>query len=323
MLRALTMPSQPITRIEEILWPQGERRDIWMIADGARDRSVYSSLMSSYLTYSCLYAGDLAPALEVAAPHLVQLEHNDRYTRRILANGWGNNWGVFLRCDLNMQQLRRHLRHFLIASDTRGRRLVFRFYDPRVLRVYLPTCFTDELAALFGPIRYFWTESRVPGRMLEFSLQRGKLVERELVLGAEPLPPRPAGDGPFLGKVPQRYNPLLIRQAQLNAFAQAERLKFEDWMVAHLTKFFPKQCESAGEAGLRDTIQYGIRRAAAHGITTRRDTCKYIDLMIVFGPDFDTDRRLGWAGKILRQRAGSGVKMPSLLAAAKRHLAKR
>ncbi len=30
--------------------------------------------------------------------------------------------------------------------------LVFRYYDPRVLRVYLPTCSPAEFARFFGPI---------------------------------------------------------------------------------------------------------------------------------------------------------------------------
>ena len=38
-------------------------------------------------------------------------------------------------------------------------------------------------------------------------------------------------------------------------------------------------------------VQYGIKRAAVYGFTAKRDVCKYIDLMILFGRDFDTDKR--------------------------------
>jgi hypothetical protein len=38
----------------------------------------------------------------------------------------------------------RRRRRFLRVKDEDG--LVFRFYDPRVMRVYLPTCAAGELA---------------------------------------------------------------------------------------------------------------------------------------------------------------------------------
>ena len=85
-------------------------------------------------------------------------------------------------------------------------------------------------------------------------------------------------------------------------FSQVEVQKFEAWMLAHLRKFFPERCEALGETQLRETIQFGIKRAAAYGITLKRDVCKYLDLVIVLGRNFDEDRTLPWAGKILNGR---------------------
>ena len=116
---------------------------------------------------------------------------------------------------------------------------------------------------------------------------------------------------------------LAIREAQFAVFSQLEVRKFEEWMLAHLKKFFPGQCAAAGDQRLLETVQYGIRRAAVHGITAKHDVCKYIDLMIVFGRDFDTDRRSQWAGEILGRRRNLGVKMQILLQAAKLRLRNR
>jgi len=116
---------------------------------------------------------------------------------------------------------------------------------------------------------------------------------------------------------------LTIRQAQFAVFSQLEGQKFEEWMLVHLKRFFPSQCVAAGDQRLRETIQYGIQRAAAHGITARRDVCKYIDLMIVFGRDFDKNKRFQWAGEILAKRRNAGARMPALLQAAKVQLRKR
>ncbi|HEY1219914.1 MAG: hypothetical protein ABSE42_10500 [Bryobacteraceae bacterium] len=116
---------------------------------------------------------------------------------------------------------------------------------------------------------------------------------------------------------------LTIRQAQFAIFSQLEVRKFEEWMLAHLKKFFPVQCAAAGDQRLLEMVRYGIQRAAAHGITAKRDVCKYLDLTIVFGRDFDTDRRTRWAGEILARRRNPGVKMQILLQAAKLRLRNR
>ncbi|MGD0570281.1 MAG: DUF4123 domain-containing protein [Candidatus Sulfotelmatobacter sp.] len=177
------MTDEQLARIEEILWPDGPSQDIWMIVDGARTIEVFRTLLPCHLEYSCLYSGPLAPDLEIAAPYLVQLDHGYRDTHRFIRRAWGNSWGVFLRSDTSLKKLRRHLREFLIVQDTKGNRLVFRYYDPRVLRVYLPTCYKSELQTFFGPIDRFWTEADTPETMLEFCIREAGVEQRRLPLG--------------------------------------------------------------------------------------------------------------------------------------------
>jgi hypothetical protein len=156
-------------QIRDVLWPKGPRRDVWAVLDCARDPQIYSALLGAHNESSCLYAGNLSSELERCAPHLVQLDYEDtRLTQRLLEDAWGKSWGIFLRCDASLEKLRRHLRRFLVVLDPRGRRLVFRYYDPRVLRVYLPTCVAEELDEVFGPIDSFWTEAPDPASMLAF-----------------------------------------------------------------------------------------------------------------------------------------------------------
>jgi hypothetical protein len=61
--------------------------------------------------------------------------------------------------------------------------MLFRYYDPRVLRSYLPTCTPEELAQVFGPIHSFVMES-AEGACIEFSRAAGQLRKRELVPAA-------------------------------------------------------------------------------------------------------------------------------------------
>lgn len=174
------MESPYFSYLKGRFWPRSAGRDVWMIVDGARDRRVYGALLDSYLTYSCLYHGELAPELELVAPYLVQLEYDDRYTKGLIERARGNSWGIFLKCDASIGTLRRHLRRLLSVRDHKGELLLFRYYDPRVLRVYLPTCRADELATVFGPIDRFWVESEDPETMLEFRVEHGKLLRNEL-----------------------------------------------------------------------------------------------------------------------------------------------
>jgi|SRR5580698_4361192 hypothetical protein len=179
----VVMTDQWLERIEKILWPDGPRQNVWMIVDGARSIDVFRFLLECYLEYSCLYSGPLTPDLEMAAPYLVQLDHGYRDTHRLIRKAWGNSWGVFLRTDTSLKKLRRHLREFLVVRDTKGTRMVFRYYDPRVLRVYLPTCVTVELRTVFGPIECFWMEGESPEKMLEFCFLDRRLEERTWAIG--------------------------------------------------------------------------------------------------------------------------------------------
>lgn len=91
-----------------------------------------------------------------------------------------------------------------------------------------------------------------------------------------------------------------IRNDHLEAFNKDIRKRFEDRMVAHLHEYFPQQCQTLGEEQVRAWIEHGITRAASYGIIAERDVCKYIDVMFVYGRDFDTDTRYPWAAPILK-----------------------
>ena len=52
--------------------------------------------------------------------------------------------------------------------DEDGRVLMFRFYDPRVLRPYLQTCTKQEARAMFGPIAEFACAGEAVGEVVRF-----------------------------------------------------------------------------------------------------------------------------------------------------------
>lgn len=171
------------------LWPDdlpGYRR-VWAVLDGARDRSIHRLVDTSYREKCCLYAGEVPLRLRMAAPHLLLLERTDWLTLDLIDRGWPMSWGIFLHCEAPFAVLRRHLRGLLRVRDEDNRRLLFRYYDPRVLRVFLPTCERPELEAMFGPIRRIVMPAAEPGRIHALELKDGMLADALAPASPEPV----------------------------------------------------------------------------------------------------------------------------------------
>jgi hypothetical protein len=170
--------------LAKALWPARalSTSGAWAILDGARDDRIFPLVRDSGLNQSCLYSGNLPRELRFAAPYLVELDPSNPATGHLLDLAWGDSWGVFLKVD-DGSRLRHHLKGFLRVRTEGGKKLVFRFYDPRVLRAYLPTCTLSELRAFFGPIRSFVAEAESPETLIEFSCDGFRLTQRSVALG--------------------------------------------------------------------------------------------------------------------------------------------
>jgi hypothetical protein len=155
---------------------------LYAILDGARDSRIHRRVLDGRFAHSCLYAGKLPLELLEVAPYLVRLEPEHPLAMSLLSEAWGNSWGIFLRAAPGLEPLRRHFRRFLKVRDERGKSLVFRYYDPRVLRAYLPTCNAEELEYLFGSVHQLYAESEGADALLAYSREGGPLTRRTLAL---------------------------------------------------------------------------------------------------------------------------------------------
>ena len=166
-----------LRRIQQTLWPEGLPgfTKVFTIVDGAQDRRIYGAVDGSRQDRSSLYSvdrrwggQDLPWQLLMAGPYLVELDPDELFTRYLLRNGWDRHWGIFFRSDADMQKVRRHFRELLVARDEKGRKLMFRYYDPRVLRAYLPTCLPGELRTIFGPVNVYLVPGDDPETVIVF-----------------------------------------------------------------------------------------------------------------------------------------------------------
>jgi hypothetical protein len=92
---------------------------------------------------------------------------------------------------------------------------------------------------------------------------------------------------------------LIIRKQQLEILSHVTKTEFEDRMTTHIHKHFPSHYQALGDENCRQLIRYGVEQAGTHGFISERDVCKFIDLMICFGVQFDSDEKQTWAAEIL------------------------
>lgn len=160
------------------------------VVDAAASASLPSRAITDGLTVRSLYAGEMGRLLEDVAPRLVAFQWRDGFSH-VLMRSWPRSVGIILQSRAGFEEICRHLRRFLMVKDQAGKKYRFRFYDPRVLRAFLPVCTPDELAQFFGPIERFYTPTRDGQGVLSFRLHEGALRVRRLHSSAGE-----GGDGP-------------------------------------------------------------------------------------------------------------------------------
>jgi len=146
--------------------------------DGAAIPDLLDQLSALQPEYVCLRSGKLKPDIAEVAPYLVRLEPGHQFTNWVLEQGRGKHWGIFALAAVNLIEMRHHCRTLTMVYDPDGQPLIFRFYDPRVLRIFLPTCNADELKTIFGPVSAYLLEDEDPGVLLSFQLSAGRLVQQ-------------------------------------------------------------------------------------------------------------------------------------------------
>ncbi|WPB77570.1 DUF4123 domain-containing protein [Archangium violaceum] len=159
---------------------------LFALLDAARDERILELLRESVEEYRSLYEGPQGEVLAEVAPYLVRLPKDSRLLQSLVGEGWGRSWGVFLCCEQqSLKELSRHFRHFLMVQGPEGKPLYFRFYDPRVLGVFLSTCGAPDALRFFGPIRAFLLEGYEPGVMRRLRVHSEGVWDETWRLGEE------------------------------------------------------------------------------------------------------------------------------------------
>lgn len=157
-----------------------DRTRLFCVLDGASVPTLPKKLFETNPPNFCLLGDNPEPDVLYAAPFLVHLAPEGEFTNYVLTEGYGNHWGIFFHTRHSITEMRGHFGALLNVYDEQARPLLFRYYDPRVLRRFLPTCNSAELKTFFGKVETFFAEDAENRSLLSFRLQDNALKQTEL-----------------------------------------------------------------------------------------------------------------------------------------------
>jgi hypothetical protein len=124
---------------------------LYAILDAARDRRIKTLVDSCEEENQSLFDGEKGDVLAEVAPYLVRFERGSALLSFVVSEGWGDSWGVYLTSSRPLNDVRKRLRRSLMVTDEETKkRLYFRFYDPRVLRLFLPESTARQKSEMMG-----------------------------------------------------------------------------------------------------------------------------------------------------------------------------
>lgn len=131
----------------------------YILLDAARmDRNIEKAFLLNE-KFECLFQGNAKESLQYVAPFLFSFDKDSEFGKWVINEGLGNSWGVFIQSYLPMLELLKLMRKLLIVDSENQEQFYFRFYDPRVFNIVLPTFGNEQLKYFFGEINYFLVES--------------------------------------------------------------------------------------------------------------------------------------------------------------------
>jgi pSer/pThr/pTyr-binding forkhead associated (FHA) protein len=158
---------------------RGGLQPLFAVLDAARDPEISTILAESKEQHESLFEAANGNVAHFA-PYLARLPEESVLLETLIRQGWGNSWGVYLKSNKSLKEVRSHIRRFLMVRLPEGREVYFRYYDPRVLRLFLPTCTPDEINMFFGPVTCFLMEAEEPNVLLQF-INHGRGAEKVAV----------------------------------------------------------------------------------------------------------------------------------------------
>jgi Domain of unknown function (DUF4123)/FHA domain len=176
--------AEPVEKVHQsvLTWLLDTKLQLFCLLDPEAHESIPSLPAFASEPKESLYDGDADSMLAKFAPYVVQLGPDSELLHALVENGWGQGWACFFTSEASLEELTRHFRKFFMVQLEGGKEVYFRFYDPRVLRGFLPAGSAEELTAFFGPVVEWLLEAKNSAMMLKITNGSDGLHTRTLPL---------------------------------------------------------------------------------------------------------------------------------------------
>jgi hypothetical protein len=295
-----TVTRHDIEAIKQQLWQannNGQVPIVYAILDGARDKQIEKITRLGSLKSSCLYEGQLTFKMTQAAPYLVRLEKDHPQTLEIIRKGWGNSWGIFAITYQGATHIniRHNCRKIARVKGPNGKNLVFRYYDPRVLRTYITQCDINDAEKVFGPISEFIVEGEQTNTMHRFKRVESGVQDSH---NANDIHITTCVDDEDFTR--GESGSLNISSEQFSAFEKVKFKQFIAEMELHLSMYFQAQTAELIEKNqLNNWVNKNVRQAQDFGFITELDICRYLNVAIVQG---ESVKEAPWLQDIMAEK---------------------
>ncbi len=175
----------PLLAIEAL---QAEPEPAFCVIDAAASPDLYRLALENPGQSVSLFDGTPLEKNSAHGPHVISFGDDATLLASFVYGGWDANASIYLTSGEEFLNLAGFLKSLLLAKTEDGHRLLFRYYDPRVLRAFLPTCTPGEVAEFFGPVAAWFAGENVM-RWRKYSRDPAGLVDELLDFGAGPAQP--------------------------------------------------------------------------------------------------------------------------------------
>ncbi|MBP7167192.1 MAG: DUF4123 domain-containing protein [Bacteroidia bacterium] len=157
----------------------------YIILDAARMEEKMDEIAKLNYTGSPLLNTKDELYVQKLSAFLFTFQSTGDFANLIVNEGWGQSWGIYVSSNKSLNVVQQHLSRNMYASTDTGEIMYFRFYDPRVLRIFLPTCDLNQLFEFFGPVQKFIAEDEDPQFALIYSLNTDGTLKTEKVMAGQ------------------------------------------------------------------------------------------------------------------------------------------
>lgn len=237
----------------------------YLLLDGAKIENLPARLYSldENPTIEWLYHGTPYKEVFDVGPALVLLR-NIGVLEQAFTEHWQHDAGLMIESDAPLPQLAEHLRSMIHARVTGDAALLFRYYDPRVMRHWLPALIPSEKDRMMGPV----SRVRVPVRDGQGEQW---IVREQRQQSAEQYAERPW---------------LYLDDQQLQQLNQGKLETFDRQLLEHVHTYFPDCLAQRSTADQQEWAVLCREGAARHGYSAPKEVVRWSALVAEHGTLF-------------------------------------